>query len=36
MKKACFHRGFEFFKENSFIKKSVEQLQNKRKQQYGG
>ena len=30
MQKTCFHRGFEFFKENLFIKKRVEQSQNKR------
>ena len=29
MQKTCFYRGFEFFKENSLIKKSVEQSQNK-------
>ena len=29
MEKACFYRGFEFFKEDSFIKKIVEQSRNK-------
>ena len=29
MQKTCFYRGFAFFKENSLIKKSVEQSQNK-------
>ena len=28
--KTCIDRGFEFFKENPFVKKSVEQPQNKR------
>ena len=28
-KKTCFHGRFEFFKEDSFIKKSVEQSRNK-------